>query len=132
VAIDDLTAANGTMRFWPGTNDEFVEHVSTDQGIEVPPESVDESDAELVEAPAGSLLLFDSLVWHDSSPNDTDGPRRLMIYSYYPAGPGQERGIVEDERNAPARRREPPYEWEYQRLKDAGAFEDRFEAPRGS
>jgi hypothetical protein len=55
-----------------------------------------------------------------------------MIYSYYPAGPGQERGIVEDERNAPARRREPPYEWEYQRLKDAGAFEDRFEAPRGS
>jgi ectoine hydroxylase-related dioxygenase (phytanoyl-CoA dioxygenase family) len=129
VAIDDLTASNGTIRFWPGTNGEFVEHERTDNGLEVPPERVDESDAELIEAPAGSLIVFDSLVWHDSSPNETDDPRRLMIYSHYPAGAGQERGIVEDERNGPTRRRESPYEWRYQRRKDAGEFEDRFEAP---
>ena len=129
VAIDDLTASNGTMRLWPGTNDEFIEHERTDNGLEVPPEHVDEDDAELIEAPAGSLIVFDSLVWHDSSPNETDGPRRLLIYSHYPAGAGQERGIVEDQRNAPTRRRESPYEWQYQRRKDAGTFEDRFEAP---
>jgi ectoine hydroxylase-related dioxygenase (phytanoyl-CoA dioxygenase family) len=129
IAIDDLSAENGTIRFWPGTNDEFVEHERTDNGLEVPPDRVDESEADVIEADAGSLIVFDSMVWHDSSPNDTDEPRRLMIYSHYPAGAGQERGIVEDERNAPTRRNESPYEWEYQRQKDAGSFEDVFEAP---
>jgi ectoine hydroxylase-related dioxygenase (phytanoyl-CoA dioxygenase family) len=129
VALDDLTAENGTMRLWPGTNDEFVEHEATDNGLEVPPEQVDESDARLLEVPAGSLVLFDSVVWHDSSPNVTDDPRRLLIYSHYPASAGQEHGITEDERNAPTRRRESPYEWRYQELKDDDEFEDRFEAP---
>jgi ectoine hydroxylase-related dioxygenase (phytanoyl-CoA dioxygenase family) len=129
VALDDLTADNGTMRLWPGTNDEFVEHERTDNGLEVPPDLVEDEEGELIEAPAGSLLLFDSLVWHGSSANTTDGPRRLMIYSHYPAGVGQERGIVEDERNAPSRRREGPYEWRYQEMKDEGEFEDQFEAP---
>jgi ectoine hydroxylase-related dioxygenase (phytanoyl-CoA dioxygenase family) len=133
VAFDDLTAERGTMRFWPDTNDEFVEHQPADTGgLEVPPEHVDPDDAELVEAPAGSLLLFDSLVWHDSSPNRTDHPRRLMIYSYYPAAAGEERGLVEDERNGPIRRRESPYEWAYQRAKDAGEFADVFTAPDGA
>ncbi len=129
VALDDLTAENGTMRLWPGTNDGFVEHEATDNGLEVPPEQVDESDARLLEVPAGSLVLFDSVVWHDSSPNVTDDPRRLLIYSHYPASAGQEHGITEDERNAPTRRRESPYEWRYQELKDDDEFEDRFEAP---
>ncbi|WP_227376356.1 phytanoyl-CoA dioxygenase family protein [Haladaptatus halobius] len=129
IALDDLTAKNGTMRFWPGTNDEFIEHERTDNGLEVPPEHVDDDAAELLEAPAGSLILFNSVVWHDSSPNETDDPRRLLIYSHYPASAGQERGIVEDERNAPTRRRESPYEWRYQELKDDGEFEDRFQAP---
>lgn len=129
IALDDLSEENGTMRLWPGTNGEFIEHERTDNGLEVPPEHVDESEAELLEVPAGSLVLFDSVVWHDSSPNNTDEPRRLMIYSHYPGSIGQERGIVEDQRNSPARRRESPYEWRYQERKDQGSFEDRFEAP---
>jgi hypothetical protein len=129
VVLDDLTEAKGTMRLWPGTNDEFVEHERTDNGLEVPPERVDESEAELLEASAGSLVLFDSMVWHDSSPNDTDGPRRLLIYSHYPGETGANRGITEDERNGPSRRRESPYEWEYVRMRERGEFEDRFEAP---
>lgn len=129
IALDDLTEENGTMRLWPNTNDEFVEHKRTDNGLEVPPEHVDEDNAELLEIPAGSLVLFDSIVWHDSSPNMTDNPRRLMIYSHYPASAGQEHNITEDERNAPARRRESPYEWRYQELNDRGEFKDQFEAP---
>lgn len=129
IALDDLSEENGTMRLWPGTNDEFVEHERTDNGLEVPPEHVDESEAELLDVPAGSLVLFDSVVWHDSSPNNTDKPRRLMIYSHYPGSIGQERGIVEDERNAPIRRRESPYEWQYQEQKDRGRFEDKFQPP---
>jgi hypothetical protein len=50
-----------------------------------------------------------------------------MIYSHYPAGDGE--GLITDERNGPTRLRESPYEWEYQRRKEAGEFEDRFEAP---
>lgn len=129
IALDDLTEENGTMRLWPGTSDEFVEHERTDNGLEVPPDRVDEDDAELLEVPAGSLVLFDSVVWHDSSPNLTDHPRRLMLYSHYPGSAGQEHGIVEDERNAPTRRRESPYERRYQELKDRGEFEDQFAAP---
>jgi len=129
VALDDLTAANGTMRFWPGTNDEYVEHNRFDNGLGVPDDRVDRDDSELVEAPAGSLILFDSLVWHESSENTTDSPRRLMIYSHFPASAAREEGIAEDERNAPTRRNESPYEWRYQDLKDRGEFEDRFEAP---
>lgn len=130
IALDDLTEENGTMRIWPGTNDEFIEHERTGNGLEVPPEQVNEDDAELLEVPAGSLVLFDSVVWHDSSPNNTDQPRRLMIYSHYPANAGLENGIVEDERNSPARRRESPYEWRYQERKDRDEFEDQFEAPQ--
>jgi ectoine hydroxylase-related dioxygenase (phytanoyl-CoA dioxygenase family) len=129
VALDDLTEANGTIRFWPGTNDEYVEHDRFDNGLGVPDEHVDRGESELIEAPAGSLILFDSLVWHESSANDTDGPRRLMIYSHFPASAAQEHGIVEDERNAPTRRNESPYEWRYQELKDCGEFQDQFEAP---
>lgn len=129
IALDDLTQKNGTMRLWPGTNDEFVDHIQTDNGLEVPPERVDDADAELLEVPAGSLVLFDSIVWHDSSPNETDAPRRVMIYSHYPAAAGQEHGIVEDERNAPTRRRESPYEHHYYEKKERDEFTDRFVAP---
>jgi ectoine hydroxylase-related dioxygenase (phytanoyl-CoA dioxygenase family) len=129
IALDDLTEANGTMRFWPGTNDEYVEHERFDNGLGIPDDHVNRAESELIEAPAGSVILFDSLVWHESSANTTDSPRRLMIYSHFPASATQERDIVEDERNAPTRRNESPYEWRYQDLKDRGEFDDRFEAP---
>jgi ectoine hydroxylase-related dioxygenase (phytanoyl-CoA dioxygenase family) len=117
------------MRFWPGTNDEYVEHERFDNGLGIPDDHVNRAESEVIEAPAGSVILFDSLVWHESSANTTDSPRRLMIYSHFPASATQERDIVEDERNAPTRRNESPYEWRYQDLKDRGEFDDRFEAP---
>jgi ectoine hydroxylase-related dioxygenase (phytanoyl-CoA dioxygenase family) len=129
IALDELTEANGTMRFWPGTNDEYVEHERFDNGLGIPDDHVNRGESELIEAPAGSLILFDSLVWHESSANTTDSPRRLMIYSHFPASAAQEQDIMEDERNAPTRRNESPYEWRYQDLKDRGEFDDRFEAP---
>lgn len=128
IAIDDLTEANGTLRFWPGSNDEYIEHERFDNGLGVPAEHVDHDESELLEVPAGSLILFDSVVWHESSANTTDEPRRLMIYSHFPASAAQEHGIVEDERNSPTRRNESPYEWRYQELKDQGEFKNIFES----
>jgi len=129
IALDDLTEANGTMRFWPDSNDEYIEHERFDNGLGVPEEHVDRDESELIEAPAGSLILFDSLVWHESAANTTEAPRRLMIYSHFPGSAAQEFGIVEDERNGATRRNESPYEWRYQELKDRNEFADRFEAP---
>jgi len=129
IALDDLTEANGTIRFWPGTNDEYIEHERFDNGLGVPEKHVDRDESELIEAPAGSLILFDSLVWHESAANTTESPRRLMIYSHFPASATQEFGIVEDERNGATRLNESPYEWCYQELKDCNEFADRFEAP---
>jgi ectoine hydroxylase-related dioxygenase (phytanoyl-CoA dioxygenase family) len=130
IAIDDLTVKNGTLQVWPGTHTEHVEHEWEDPGgWIVPPEAYDEEDAVALEVPAGSVMVFHSLLWHNSSPNETDGPRRLMLYSHFPETEGEAAGIAFDERNGPSRLRESPWEWEYQRKKDRGEYTDRFEAP---
>lgn len=125
IALDECTSENGAMKVWPGSHTEHVEHRLGENGYEVPPEDVNEDEAVEVLAPAGSVMFFHSLLVHSSTPNETNDPRRLMIYSHYP----EEADMGIDVRNGPARLRESPYEWEYQRKKDRGEFEDRFEAP---
>jgi ectoine hydroxylase-related dioxygenase (phytanoyl-CoA dioxygenase family) len=125
IALDECTPDNGAMKVWPGSHTDHIEHRAGENGYEVPPEDVDEDAAVEVLAPAGAVMFFHSLLVHSSTPNETNDPRRLMIYSHYPEA--AEMGF--DTRNGPARLRESPYEWEYQRMKDRGAFEDHFEAP---
>jgi hypothetical protein len=36
--------------------------------------------------PAGTLVFFGSLLVHRSLPNRTDQDRRVLLYSYQPAG----------------------------------------------
>lgn len=80
LAIDDLTVANGTMQVWPGTHEEHVDHEWDETGgWVVPADEYDEADAEVMTVPAGSIMVFHSLLWHSSSPNETDAPRRLQI-----------------------------------------------------
>ena len=58
---------------------------------------------------AGSILHFSILTVHNSHPNFTDEPRRLMIYTHHP-----ESWVgAADMRNGPSRLREAPYEREY-------------------
>jgi ectoine hydroxylase-related dioxygenase (phytanoyl-CoA dioxygenase family) len=125
IALDECTSENGAMKVWPGSHTEHVEHRLGENGYEVPPEDVNEEEAVEVLVPAGSVMFFHSLLVHSSTPNETNDPRRLMIYSHYP----EEADMGVDVRNGPARLRESPWEWEYQRKKDRGEFEDRFEAP---
>lgn len=132
ICIDDCTVDNGPIEVWPGTHrdDVTIEHVERGGGLtvkRVSPDDVDYDAGKKLTAPAGSVLLFHSRLVHASSANTSGAPRRLMIYSHYPATEGENR--VPDERNAPTRLQESPYEWEYQRMKDRGEFEDRFEAP---
>ena len=129
IAIDDCTPENGPMTVWPGTHTEHVPHESGPNGYEVPVNEVDEEGGVEVLAPAGSVMFFHSLLHHSSTPNESEEPRRLMIYSHYPEEEGAAAGMAFDQRNGPTRLRESPWELEYLRNLQAGAVESPFSAP---
>ena len=122
IAIDDQSEENGTIRVFPGTHREHIDHDRVRNGLEVPAGSVDWGSQQPIDAPAGSVMFFHAKLIHTSRPNETSDPRRLMIYSHYPKRANK--GI--DLRNGPMRLRESPWEWEYRRNKEAGRFVDQF------
>lgn len=126
ISMDDCTADNGPLHIWPGTHREHLKHVSTDLGLEIQDGLIDPQGGIDVLAPAGSVMLFHSLLAHNSRPNETRAPRRLMIYSHFPKASG----IGFDIRNGPTRLAESPWEWEYVRSLNRGTWQDRFRAPQ--
>ena len=127
IMVDDNTKESGPLHVWPGSHDHHREHQHVeDLGLQVPASELEGRGHDVI-APAGSVIFFSSLLVHSSRPNASGRPRRLMIYSHYPVGDGDH--LTPDERNGPTRLRESPYEWEYQRMKDDGEFEDQFQAP---
>ena len=75
--LDDFTPTNGATRIVPGT------HKSTllpDQAMADP--SLPHTDQILINAPAGSVFIFNSHVWHGGTTNLTDKDRR-SIHSYF-------------------------------------------------
>ena len=102
-----------------------MEHGPIDNGLEVPPNLIDHNGGIEVLAPAGSIFIFHVLLIHNSKPNVSGRPRRLMIYSHFPKAANK----GNDVRNGPGRLLESPWEWEYQRKKERGEFVDEFEAP---
>ncbi|EYF01004.1 phytanoyl-CoA dioxygenase family protein [Chondromyces apiculatus] len=126
VCLDDCTEASGPLRVWPGSHLVHREHERTPFGRQVLPHLLDLHGGEDVLAPAGSMILWHAMLVHSSRPNVSGRPRRLMIYSHYLA----DAGLGFDARNGPLRLAESPWEWRYQRLKDAGAFQDVFHAPQ--
>ena len=125
ICIDDCTATSGPIRVWPGSHTTDLEHVRTAIGLEVKPGLIDTGGGEPILAPAGSVLIFHSLLIHNSVDNTSGRPRRLMIYSHYP----KRADMGFDVRNGPKRLVESAWEWEYQRLKESGKITDRFHAP---
>ena len=126
ICFDECTEDSGPIHVWPGSHREYLEHEPTDNGLQVLPHLIDFDDGINVLAPAGSVLLFHVLLVHNSRPNASNRPRRLMIYSHYPKAAN----IGFDVRNGPTRMRESPYEWEYQKKKACGEYQDRFYAPK--
>jgi ectoine hydroxylase-related dioxygenase (phytanoyl-CoA dioxygenase family) len=124
ITLDDCPAESGPIRIWPGTHKSHLEHESVDIGLQVQPGLVDFEGGEDLLLPAGSVAFFSSLLIHNSRPNISGKPRRMMIYSHYPAS--TKMGV--DVRNGPTRLREAPYEWEYTRMKLRGEGRDVFSA----
>ena len=125
ICLDACTPESGPIRVWPGSHKEHLEHERTEVGLQVLPHLIDFNGGMDVLAPAGSVLLFHALLIHNSRPNVSGKPRRLMIYSHFPA----QAKMGFDVRNGPTRLRESAYEWAYQRMKDRGEFRDQFRAP---
>ena len=126
ICIDDCTEENGPIHVWPGSHTKHLEHENNEIGLQVKPGLVDFSDGIDLLTSAGSVLLFHSMLIHNSKPNATSGPRRLMIYSHYPST----FETCFDARNGQRRFKESPYEWEYARKKTEGEFTDSFTAPQ--
>ena len=73
-----------------------------------------------LDAPAGSVLLFHAKLVHDSEPNRSGLPRRVMIYSHYPRS--HDPDAEPDRRNGPVRAYSQAFEREYPDLVEAGSF----------
>lgn len=122
ISIDECTTENGPLHVWPGSHKTHLEHEICSIGLQVKPGLIDPDGGIDILAPAGSVMIFHTLLVHNSRPNSTSQPRRLMIYSHYPSRLNM--GI--DVRNGPTRLREAPWESEYHRMKASGKYVDTF------
>jgi ectoine hydroxylase-related dioxygenase (phytanoyl-CoA dioxygenase family) len=114
IALDDC-AGRGPIRVIPGSHRVDIELADPDpasgDGI-VADGAVDPHDVVPVDAPAGAVVLFHAKLVHDSEPNLSGLPRRLMIYSHYPRSHDASGGDA-DRRNAPWRAAAQAFEQDY-------------------
>ena len=75
--LDDFTPLNGATRIVPGTHKNGL---LPNEGMKDP--ALPHPDEILIEAPAGSVFVFNSHVWHGGTTNRTAKPRRC-IHSYF-------------------------------------------------
>ena len=75
--LDDFSAANGATRLVPGTHlaGKLPQYVLEDPEARHP-------DEVIIEAPAGSVVIFNSHVWHGGTNNHSTQPRRA-VHSYF-------------------------------------------------
>ena len=72
VMVDDFTVENGATKLVPGTH----------RAAERPSEDYLESHAVRATGKAGSIILFDSNVWHSAAPNLTRAPRMALTLTF--------------------------------------------------
>jgi phytanoyl-CoA hydroxylase len=84
LALDDVTAESGAMRFMPGGHKEPMTR-SIDFLNEAKDWGAREGEAVAVPVPAGSTIFHHCLSWHTSPPNLTGSWRRAYIVIYIDA-----------------------------------------------
>jgi ectoine hydroxylase-related dioxygenase (phytanoyl-CoA dioxygenase family) len=89
VFLDDATRENGCLEVAPGSHTGGVRAQREVEGfgaLEMDTERFDDSRLVALEVPAGTVVFFGSLLVHRSLPNRSDADRRVLLYSYQPAG----------------------------------------------
>jgi ectoine hydroxylase len=88
IFLDDARAGNGALRVLPGSHrgGPAPRDPADPTRFLADPSRLDRAGEITVEVPAGSLLLFGSLLVHRSSPNTSAGDRRALLLSFQPAG----------------------------------------------
>ena len=127
IAIDDC-AGRGPIRVYPGSHlldPPMVNPDRTSGDGRVFPETFADAERVSIDAEAGSVMLFHAKLVHDSEPNQSGLPRRMMIYSHYPASHGGD----PDRRNGGMRVHARAFEDSYREMVLAGTFRDRFSPP---
>jgi len=121
VAIDGC-AGRGPLRVIPGSHlvDAPMADDDPESGSGVVVDGFFSTD-DLVplDVPAGSVMLFHAKLVHDSEPNRSGQPRRVMIYSHYPRS--HDPDADPDRRNGPVRAYSREFEQRYRDLVDSGA-----------
>jgi ectoine hydroxylase-related dioxygenase (phytanoyl-CoA dioxygenase family) len=124
VTIDETREDNGPIRVIPGTHlsDWPLRDPDPAHGNGIVVDGLfDPSDRVAITGAPGSVFLFHSKLLHDSMPNRSGAPRRLMIYSHYPDVLPMEHDI----RNRAGRERGRRFEADYAARKACGAYVDR-------
>jgi ectoine hydroxylase len=124
IAFDDC-AGRGPIRVLPGTHRLDPEMLNPDPAGgdgRVVTEPFDGWPRVPIEAEAGSVMFFHAKLVHDSEPNLSGLPRRMMIYSHYPADHGGD----PDRRNGGMRVRARAFEDAYRTMVADGSFVDAF------
>ena len=72
--VSEFTRENGATLIWPGSH----------QSLEVPPEQPESLPPGNIytEAPAGSVILWDSALWHTSGTNCGTSPRYSLVFYF--------------------------------------------------
>jgi len=83
--LDDFTEENGATRVVPGSHRRTV-RVSD----ELPDPLAAHPDQITLTAPAGTVIVFNSHLWHGGTRNNTDRPRRAMHSYFTRRGNGQQ------------------------------------------
>jgi ectoine hydroxylase-related dioxygenase (phytanoyl-CoA dioxygenase family) len=83
--LDDVSEANGTVYILPhsraGTKDKIIDHFKEAGSNDLIGYTGDDP-GDPVEVPAGSVVAFDSYVFHRSGPNTTNRMRRIYLPQY--------------------------------------------------
>ena len=75
--LDDFTAENGATRVIPGT-----QRIPGPISAHVKDLLADHPEQRIVEAPAGSVLVFNAHLWHSGRMNRTQKTRRVIHCAY--------------------------------------------------
>ena len=91
LTLDDVNVANGAMHLMPGSHRTPLGHERTKKGgslLDIG-DQIDQTQASVVDLPAGGVLFHHCQTLHYTPPNNTDRQRRAFAIHFMPPGTRQ-------------------------------------------